>query len=165
MNTTTPIPNAPRAATPPSTSTDPIASRIQVLWALVILQGAILLTTTVEAAFLGFVLGGGLAIPAVLTATTAVVALLAARGLQRRHRWARRVLLIGEWFVIAFGVLEALATVFLAQTPPDLVPLVTGIAIPAAVLWLLRSVKTAFATDAPALPATLPADDPILGTL
>jgi hypothetical protein len=143
-----------------------MASRLEILWALVVLQGAILLTTTVEAAFLGFVLGGGLAIPAVLTATAAVVTLLAARGLRRQRRWARRVLLIGEWFVIAFGALEVVATVLLAQTPPDLVPVVTGILIPATVLWLLRSVKGAFTADTPAVPATTqPADDPILGTL
>lgn len=159
-----------------TTPTDPrTASRLEVVWAIVLLQGAILLMVTLESlvanAVFGFVLIANLA----LTAGAAVLTLVSARGLRRRRRWARRTTMLGESFLIVLGGFDVVATLILAGTLPGLVPLVVTIGAPIAVLALMRGSKPVFSPpDGPAhggqaepagRPMPVPADDPVLGTL
>ena len=151
-------------------------SRLEVVWALVLLQGAALALTTIESLVVnigfGFLLLGNL----VLTAAAATATLLAARGIRRRRRWARRLTIVGEWYVLAVGALDLALTVILAQTAPGLIPLVVTIGVPITVLLLLRGRKGDFGPVAESpvtgeLPVPVeasvrpPADDPVLGTL
>ena len=52
--------------------------------------------------------------------------------------------MVSESFVLAFGLLEVVATVALTGGPPGIVPIVTGVAIPVAVMFFLRKLRSEF---------------------
>ena len=141
-------------------------SWLEIVWALVILQGGFLVLATIESLVVNAVFGFGLLSVLALTAAGAFVTLRTARGLRERKRWARRVTLVAESVVLVFGVIEMIATAALATSFAGLVPLVTGVLIPITVLVFLRRTKSLFvpATAEPIV-ETAPSDDPILGTL
>lgn len=118
--------------------------KLGVLWALVLIQGGILVVSTIESLVANAAQGFGLIGVSVLTGVSAVLALYAARGLRRRRLWARRLTLVAESFVLALGVIELVATQFLDNSGLDLVPVLTGVVVPVAVLVLMRTTKPLF---------------------
>lgn len=143
-------------------------SWIEILWALVILQGGILVLSTIESLFVNALFGFSLIAVLLLTAGGAILTLRTARGLRLRKRWARRVTLVAEWFVLATGVLEVGATIALPGASTGIVPILTRIVIPIAVLVFLRRTKSMFAADTEAeveAPDHEPSEDPVLGVL
>ena len=119
-----------------------------VLWAIVLLQGGIGLTTTLEALVGGLGFGAPATVPIVsLSLAGAVLALASARGLRRRKRWARRVTLVAEWLLLAVGLLNVLATILMAEMLPGPVPILTTILTPIAVMILLRRSKGEFVAE------------------
>ncbi|MGI9528235.1 MAG: hypothetical protein ACR2NG_00860 [Acidimicrobiia bacterium] len=143
-------------------------SWIEILWALVILQGGILVLSTLEALFVNALFGFSVVMILILTAAGAVLTLRTARGLRLRERWARRVTLVAEWFVLVTGLLEVAATILLPGASTGIVPILTRIVIPVAVLIFLRRTKSQFVTEPDAETPELadePADDPVLGVL
>ncbi len=106
---------------------------------LITLQAAVLITATVEALILGSLLGGAQPATLGLTGGSAALALLAAWGLGRRARWARRLTIIGESFVLLTATIDAILALALIHGLPPLMTLVTGGLVPLAVLALLRS--------------------------
>lgn len=143
-------------------------SWIEILWALVILQGGILVLSSIEALFVNALFGFSVVVILILTAAGAVLTLRTARGLRLRKRWARRVTLVAEWFVLVTGVLEVGATFVLPGASTGIVPILTRIVIPIAVLIFLRRTKSQFVAEPDAdTPerADEPADDPVLGVL
>ena len=141
-------------------------SWLEIVWALVILQGGFLVLATIESLVVNAVFGFGLLTVLALTAAGAFVTLRTAKGLRERKRWARRVTLFAEWFILVFGAVEIIATLALANSFAGLVPLVTGVLIPVMVLAFLRRTKSLFVPPKPdPVVESAPADDPILGTL
>lgn len=140
------------------------------MWALVVLQGAMLVLASIESLVMNAISGFALVGVLGLTVGSATLALRTARGLRERRRWARRVTLIAEWGVLTLGSIEVVATMALAGTPPGLVPVITGIVMPVSVLVLLRKTKSLFVGSSAASAqrtenASIPTDDPVLGTL
>lgn len=138
------------------------------MWALVILQGGILVLSTIEALFVNALFGFSLVIVLLLTAGGAILTLRTARGLRLRKRWARRVTLVAEWFILVTGILEVGATVVLPGASTGIVPILTRIVIPVAVLIFIRRTKSEFvvAPDNDTREGMdEPAEDPVLGVL
>lgn len=115
---------------------------LQVARALVLLQGAILVATTLEAlAWSGF-LGPAVVPSAVLSLASAMLALGCAwalgRGPGRLARWARRWTLTAEWFVIAVALIDLGLGLAIAGSPLGLVPVLTRLGLPLGVIVILR---------------------------
>lgn len=143
-------------------------SWLEILWALVLLQGGILVLSSVESLFVNALFGFSLIGVLVLTVGGAIVTLRAARGLRLRKRWARRVTLVAEWFVLTIGVLEVGASIAIPGASAGLVPIITRIVVPIAVLVLLRRTKPLFVRSTDVVVDVgdhEPTDDPVLGVL
>lgn len=117
-----------------------------VLWALVIIQGAITVLSALEALVVSVATGTIIVAWPIVALTTggAVLALAAARGLHRRSRWAQRVSVIAEVIVLGSGLVNLALSLFLADAFLDLVPTLTTIAAPIAVLLLIRETAPLF---------------------
>jgi len=103
---------------------------------LLLLQAAILVTSTAEAALFAIAFSGGLTPIVVLTAASAV-ALFVTRGQIERSRRARRIAIAIEIFVvISFGIDGALALV-ITGAPLPLMALASGFVLPVALIALL----------------------------
>jgi hypothetical protein len=105
---------------------------------LITLQAAVLVTATIEALILGTILGGAQPATLGLTGGSAALALLAAWGLGRRARWARRLTILGEAFVLLTAALDLVLALILVHGLPPLATLLTEGVVPLAVLGLLR---------------------------
>jgi hypothetical protein len=124
------------------------ASGIDIAFVLLLMQGAFALVSALGVlAFVVLsgavaVLGGSL----ILTAGTAVLALVLASGVARLKRWARTGVLLFEWLTMAGGGINFIVQFLQLQTLPGLVPLLTSLAIPMAVVALLMqpAVRAAF---------------------
>lgn len=127
--------------------------RIDVVWAIVVIQGAITVLSFLEALVVGASQGAALVPILALTGGGAALALLSARGLRGRRRWARRVTLIAESLVLLVGLINLAASILLAQRI-GLVPTLTTIVAPIMVLVLLRKAKESF-TAPPAVEVTV----------
>jgi hypothetical protein len=123
---------------------------VGVVHLLVLLQGAVLVASTIEAlVFLGFAGPGGTVV-LVLTAASAVATLLAAAGLARGSWVARRLTLLAESYVLVVALLELALSLVLAGTVLVPVAAITRIAIPVAVIAILRrpEVRASFGATA-----------------
>jgi len=111
---------------------------VEVIRALVLVHGAILVASTLEAAlFLAFV--GPIAIPTVVvTGLFAVLTLATAAGLGRRARWARHLTIVAEAVVFLGGLVDLVLAILMTHAPLGPVPLLTRLVAPAAAIVLLR---------------------------
>jgi len=116
---------------------------IDVVWAVVVIQGAITLLSFLEALVAGATQGVALVPILVLTGGGGCLALASARGLRNRRRWARRVTLVAESLVLLVGTINLVASLALTQQV-DLVPVLTTIVAPVAVIVLLRRSRQAY---------------------
>jgi hypothetical protein len=101
---------------------------------------------------MGFAGPGG-ALTLGVTAAAAVATLAAAAGLARRSRAARRLTLVCETGILAVAVLEAILSTVLAGVPLVPVAALTRVAVPLAVILLLRRPDSRAAFDRPAMPS------------
>ncbi len=132
---------------------------VEVVWILVFMQGTILIASTLEA-FLFLAAFGPAATPsALLTGAAAVLTLVTAAGVGRRARWARRWTLPAEAGVFLGGSIDLALALLLTGAPLGLVPVITRLVVPVAVIKLLRrpSVKAAFGGPVSA-PTTRPVE-------
>lgn len=118
---------------------------LDIVWAIVLLQGAITLLSFLEALVVGAAQGVALLPILALTGIGAVLALTSARGLRRRRRWARRVTFVAESLVLLAGTINLVASLVLAQRI-GLVSVLTTIVAPILVLGLLRKTRDLFKT-------------------
>jgi len=132
---------------------------IGVVWAVVLVQGAITLLSFLEALVIGAFLGVALVPVLLLTGAGAAMALAAARGLRHGRRWARRVTLIAESLILAVGTVNAVASIVLTQQL-NLMPFLTTIAAPVAVILMLRRTKSLVAEPVVAEPVVA---EPLVG--
>lgn len=130
-------------------------SLIEVVRILVLLQGAIALTSALEAAILGAAFAGSATPSFILTAGGALVTLSLAAALGRRARRARRLVIWLEigWLLVA--VVDLALAVFLARRALEPVPILTRLVLPLAIVYLLRrpALRTAFAPPPAGEPA------------
>ncbi|MGF1617966.1 MAG: hypothetical protein ACFCU2_09215 [Acidimicrobiia bacterium] len=109
------------------------------LWAIVLLQGAITLTTALEATVGALALGSLFAAGPVISLTLggAVLALASARGLRLRRLWAKRMTVVAESLLLVVGVLGVGLSLLMTGGPVGLVTLVTTLVVPSIVLTLV----------------------------
>jgi hypothetical protein len=114
---------------------------------LLLLQGSILVATTIEAVVWGMAFAGAAATPLVLSLGAAVMILVARARLRADRRWSRRLVYGIEGFTLAFLALDLALAIALTGTPPPAVALLTRFVLPVSVIFLLR--QSARATAAP----------------
>lgn len=113
-------------------------SLLGVVRILLLIQGAIAVLSTLEVAVAGLALGPAVAPLVGLNLLAATLTLTAARGVSRRSRRSRRLALTLEWVVLAFALVDFLLAVALAQRGLELVPMLTRVVLPLAVIRMLR---------------------------
>ncbi len=113
-------------------------SVLGVVRVLLLIQGGIALLSTLEVAVAGMAVGPAVAPLVALNLLAAVLTLAAARGVARRSRRSRRLAISLEWIVLLFAIVDLLLALVLAQRSLELVPLLTRVALPFAVIRLLR---------------------------
>jgi hypothetical protein len=106
---------------------------------LVLLQGAFAVLSTVELGVWAIFGGIGTLAPSfALTAAAAVATLSLAAGLGRRARRSRRLVLWVEGAVLFAAAADLVLALLLAHRPLELVPMLTRVALPIAVIVLMR---------------------------
>ena len=113
-------------------------SLLGVVRVLLLIQGGIAILSTLEVAVAGMALGPAVAPLVVLNLLAAALTLGAARGVARRSRRSRRLAISLEWIVLGFAVIDLALALFLAKRSLELVPVLTRLALPVAVIRMLR---------------------------
>ena len=113
-------------------------SALGVIRTLLLLQGGIAVMSTLEALVAAATFGPFSALVVVLTGGAAFLTLMSARGVVRRSRRARTTAIWLEGFVLAFAVVDLILAILLAKRGLELVPVLTRIVLPIAVIRLLR---------------------------
>lgn len=116
---------------------------VDIVWAIILIQGGITVLSLIEALVLSAIQGGALPPVVIITATGAVLAFASARGLRRRRRWARRLTVVAESLVLVFGGINLAAAAILNQQA-GLMPVLTTVLAPAVVLALLWKTRDRF---------------------
>lgn len=130
MDTTT-------AGTPPATDA-PVCTRVDVVRILLLIQGGIAVTSTLEVFIVGAFTGFFIAPLMLLTLVATIVTLWAARGVRLRSRRARRITFWAEGTILVFALIDLLLAILLARRGLALVPTVTRIVFPIAIMHTLR---------------------------
>lgn len=126
---------------------------LEVVRVLLLVQGAILLATTIEALIWSIAFPGASGVMLVLTAATAAALLVSRARLRAGSRQGRRMAYIVESaLVITVAIDTALAIGITGSVPPP-VALLTRFVLPLAVIALLR--RTNHASAPHAAPAAL----------
>ena len=113
----------------------PADDLLDVARALLLLQGAILVATTIESLFWGIAFGStGLAL--VMSAASATVILVA--RLRADRAWARRLVYAVEGLILLTAVVDSAISLALAHALLPMVALLTQVALPISVIVLLR---------------------------
>jgi hypothetical protein len=134
-------------------SRDSSRGLLEVARVLLLLQGAVLVATTIEALIWGIAFAGGGGLPFLLSGTAAAVILIARVRLRADRRWSRRLVYVVEVFTLAtFAIDTALAIALTAAVPPG-VAILTRLVLPIAVIALLR--RGARGNNAPVSQMTL----------
>jgi hypothetical protein len=124
---------------------------VDLLRVLVLVQGGLALLSTVEV-LLWMLFSGGSAGPlgptALITASLATATLAIAAGLRRRSRIARWGAFVIEAGIILVFLVDLGLALFMAHRALELVPILTRLVLPLAVIVLLRnrSVRADFAS-------------------
>ena len=106
--------------------------------ALLLLQGAVLLATTIEALVWGTAFGGSAGPSFLLSAASATVILVARVRLRAGRAWSRRLVYAVEGLILATLAIDTVLAVALTQSLPPLVALLTRFVLPVSVIALLR---------------------------
>lgn len=128
------------------TTQRPSDDLLEVARALLLLQGAILVATTMESLFWGMVFpGAGSA--ALMSGASAVVILVARTRLRADRTWARRLVYAVEGFTLALVAVDIGLALALTHALPPVVALLTQLVLPLGLIVLLR--RSARMTAAP----------------
>jgi hypothetical protein len=114
---------------------------------LLLLQGAVLFATTVEALFWTAVFPGAAGAPFLMSGVAAVLVLFASARVRAGRSWMRRIVYVVETVILVNLVIDvALAVVITGHVPP-IVALLTRFVLPLSVIGLVR--QSVRATVAP----------------
>ena len=117
---------------------DDLLDLLDVARALLLLQGAILIATTIEALVWAAVFPGASGSP-VLMSGAAVVAILVGRArLGADRRWTRRLIYLVEGLILLTAAINVAIALALAHALPPMVALLTQVVVPVSVIALLR---------------------------
>ncbi|HEY9326018.1 MAG TPA: hypothetical protein VIS26_05560 [Candidatus Limnocylindria bacterium] len=106
---------------------------------LLLVQGAVLFATTIEALIWSLIFPGAAGTPFLMSAVAAVLVLVAGARLRADRSWMRRILYVVETVILVNLVIDlALAVVITGHVPP-IVALLTRFVLPLAVIGLLRA--------------------------
>jgi hypothetical protein len=120
------------------TTRRPTDELLDVAGALLLLQGAVLVATTVEALIWTLVFPGAAGTPFLTSGVAAVLVLVAGARLRADRSWMRRILYVVETVILLNLVIDlALAVVITGHVPP-IVALLTRFVLPLCVIGLLR---------------------------
>lgn len=128
------------------TNRRPAEDLLDVARALLLLQGAILVATTLEALIFGLAFPGA-AGGVLLSGASAVAILVARTRLRAERRWSRRLVYVVEGLTLAFAVVDSVLAIALTRALPPAVAVLTQLVLPASLITLLR--RSARATAAP----------------
>ena len=115
---------------------------LDIVRVLLLLQGAIAFVNAIEALVGSTAFGLPLSPAFLATASGALATLWLAARIGRRSRRVRKVVFIAQIVWMVFAAIDLLLSLFLTQTPLELVPLLTRVVLPAAILYLLRRPAT-----------------------
>jgi hypothetical protein len=129
------------------TTRRPTDELLDVARVLLLLQGAVLVATTIEALFWTLVFPGAAGTPFLMTSVTALLVLVAGARLRADRSRTRRIVYVVETVILVNLVIDiALAVVVTGHVPP-IVALLTRFVLPLSVIALLR--QSTRATVAP----------------
>ena len=120
----------------------PADDLLDVARVLLLVQGAILVATTIESFVWGLAFAGASGVPVLLSGGAAVLILVARARLQAGRSWSRRFVYAVEGFTLGFLALDLVLAVVLTGTPPPAVALLTRFVLPVSVIFLIRQSTT-----------------------
>ena len=119
-------------------SEDTAQATVAVARVLLTVQGVIGLVATVEALIFGTAFGAVLSLAVVVTVGGAAMTLWLAAAVVRRSRRARKLALILQIGWLSFAAIDMLLAGFLTQRGLELVPVLTRVVLPLAIIVILR---------------------------
>jgi len=123
---------------PVETTRRPADDLLDVARALLLLQGSILVATTIEALVWAIFFPGASGSPAVMSGAAAVAILIGRTRLRADRRWARRIVFLVEGVILLTATINVAIELALAHGLPPMVALLTQIVVPVSVIALLR---------------------------
>ena len=105
---------------------------------LLLVQGWILVATTIESVVWGMAFAGAAGVPVLLSGGGALLVLSGRARLEADRPWSRRFVYAAQGSLLAFLALDLALAVALTGTPPPAVALLTRFALPVSVIFLLR---------------------------
>ncbi|MEK6208194.1 MAG: hypothetical protein AABM32_11185 [Chloroflexota bacterium] len=126
---------------------------LEVARVLLLLQGAILLATTIEALIWGIAFAGGSGLPFLMSGGAAAVILVARARLRADRRWTRRLVYGLEGFTLATFAIDTILAIALTGALPPIVAILTRLVPPITVIALLR--RSVRAKETPTTQMTL----------
>ena len=111
---------------------------LEVARVLLLVQGAILFATTIEALVWGGVFAGVAGVPVFTSGAAAVLLLVARVRLRADRRWTRRIVYGVEVVTLVFLAIDTVLAVALTRALPPVVTLLTQLVLPMSVIVLLR---------------------------
>jgi hypothetical protein len=112
---------------------------------LLLVQGWVLVATTIEAVIWGMAFAGAASVPLLLSGGAAAVILVARARLRADRRWVRRLVYGVEGFTLALLALDVALAMALTGTPPPAVAVLTRFALPVSILFVVRQSAGAMA--------------------
>lgn len=116
----------------------PSRDLLEVARVLLLLQGSVLLATTVEALIWGIAFAGGGGLPFLASGAAAAVILVARVRLREDRRWSRRLVYVVEGFILATFAIDTVLAIALTGALPPVVAILTRLVLPIAAIALLR---------------------------
>ena len=111
---------------------------LDVVRVLLLLQGAILVATTLEAVIWGVIFSGTVGIAALMSGSAAAIVLVARVRVRPDRRRMRRLTYVVEGVILATFVIDTAAALVLAHALPPLAAIFTDGLLPLSLVWLLR---------------------------
>jgi hypothetical protein len=111
---------------------------LEVARALLLVQGAILVATTIEALLWGFVFAGAAGAPVWFSGAAAMALLVGRARLRADRRRTRRIVYFVEIVILVSLAVDTVLAVALAGALPPVVALLTQLVLPMSVVLLLR---------------------------
>jgi hypothetical protein len=130
------------------------ADLLDVARVLLLVQGSILIATTIEALIWSFAFGGAAGTPVAISGAAAAAILVARARLRGDRRWPRRLVFIVEGVILATLALDTVLAIALTGALPPAVALLTRLLLPISVMVLLRRASDARPTPASIRPVT-----------
>jgi hypothetical protein len=111
---------------------------LDVARALLLVQGAILVATTIEALVWAAFFPGASGSPALMSGAAALVILVGRTRLRADRRWARRLVYFVEGLILVTAAVNLAIGLALAHALPPVVALLTQVVLPIVITALLR---------------------------